>query len=285
MFTNPGEDPVRIHGVHLIGYRSQTSAAEVTAAPRSVDPGRSVDCAITLTWQIARRLRRDAGVVLEVSREDGQTTRSAALWIEDVETWTPGQEIKAAVGTLVLAIAWWFFMWGALFDLPRGVRSILWPLDALLAAFVCSQFYVRLWRGEPTWGTGLSVSLQRRVRPLTDVLLTSVVVWVILTAPFAFATYIIDGQHFGVGGVGSAFTGERERYFEAVGLYAWHAVDVLPFVQATATLHWTEPVRDYGRATGALLVLYKALVLAPVVAAAVAAWRGRTRREPRPQDR
>lgn len=278
VITNDGEVPVRIKGVHLVGGKSQTRMASVTEAPVSVDPGQSLRYAITLKWAIARRLRRDGTVVLEVEREDGQTERTHAVEIEDVKTWTPGEEVKASIGTVVVGLVWLFVLWGELLKLSPTVRSIAWPLAAAFSVFVCVQFYARLWRGEPMWGTGLTVGLQRRVRPLTDVLLTSAGVWVFLTAPFAFATYLIDGHKLGVGAAGSLFTGERERYFEAIGLYAWHAVDALPFVQATRTLRWTEPIQNYSRSTGALLVLYKALVLAPVVAAAAAAWRNRASR-------
>jgi hypothetical protein len=286
VIRNRGECPLRIQCVRLVGCKSQTEVVKVTEAPVTVRAGQSVSYAITLTWGTGRRLRREAAVVLEVEVEgdDGQSARSDALEIEDVETWTPAEEVKAALGTLLVGVVWLFIMWGALLKLPHALRTIAWPLAALFTVLVCSQFYARLWRGDSMWGTALTVGLQRRVGPLTDVLLTSVAVWVLLTAPFAFVTYLIDGHNFGVGAAGTLFTGERERYFEAIGLYAWHAVDVLPFIQATTTLHWTEPVQDYSRATGALLVLYKALVLAPVVAASVAAWRGRARREPRTQD-
>ena len=113
-------------------------------------------------------------------------------------------------------------------------------------------------------GIGLAIGPGRRVRPLTEVLLTSVAVWFVLTAPFAFGTYLIDGEPSGADGT------RMDHYFEAIGLYAWHAADVLPFVKATDTLQWDEPLRDYSHATGALLLLYKLLVLAPVVAAAQA---------------
>lgn len=281
---NSGQDPVAIRRVHLVGYKSQTKVARVMEAPSSVRAGQSAGCAITLTSSAARRLRRDGGVVLEAECEDGQCVRSCALEARDVETWTPGQEIKAAVGVLLGGAVWWYVVWGSVLKFAPALQIIVLVFGAALAVSLCSVFYLRLWRGEETSGTGLSVSLQRRVRPLTDVVLTAVGVWVILTAPFAFATFLIDGQHLGVGGAGTLFTHEHERYAEAIGLYVWHAIDVLPFIQATTTLHWTEPVRDYSHATGALLLLYKALVLAPVVAAAVAAWRGRARREPRPQD-
>ena len=64
---------------------------------------------------------------------------------------------------------------------------------------------------------------------------------------------------------------------------------MVPFVNATETLNWTEPARGwtepgegdsapraasagYSTATGVLLVIYKILVLAPLLAAARLAW-------------
>jgi len=180
---------------------------------------------------MARSLRRDSGLFLEAECEDGLWVRSAEVGIDDVRTWTPAEEIKAAGGVLLMWIVWWFAAWGLLRRLPSVPQVVGLVFFAALTAFLCSGYYVRLWRGEAAWGTGLAIWSQRRVRPLTDVLLTSVAVWVLLTPPFALATYLIDGQQLGVDG--AAFTGANHRYFDAISLYAWHAVDVLPFVEAT----------------------------------------------------
>lgn len=284
VIRNRGESPVGIRRVDLTGSRSQESVVEVTGVPATVGPDRTLRFAINLTWREARSLRRDGGVVLAVKGDGDESVRSDPLEIKDLETWRVRDEVQALVGMLVVAPLWFVF-WEWLTHRPRALQIIGWPIGAAAAGALCWQYYARLWRGELTWGTGLTVGVGKRVRPLTDVLLTSVIVWVTLTAPLAFATYLVEGRHLSAGGAGALLTGHHDRYSQAVGLYAWGAVDVLPFVQATHTLHWADPVQNYSRATGALLVLYKALVLAPLIAAAVAAWRSRARREPRPLDR
>jgi hypothetical protein len=158
-------------------------------------------------------------------------------------------------------------IWRTLVEAPGWLQLVLGAVGAVVLVRLCWEFYVQLWRGEPVWGTGLAIGPTRRVRPFTDVVLSSVGVWLLLTPSFAFATLLIDGDQLGA----DAAT----QFANALGLYVWNALSVLPFVDATDTLNWTEPVADYSTATGVLLLLYKGLVLAPLIAAARAAWRGR----------
>ena len=271
VITNQGDHAVPIRGAHLVGSETKRRISWMTTAPASIDAGASVDCPIRRPWRTARRLRRDPALYLEVERDSRQTVRSAEVEIEDTREWTPEDEVKAALIVPVVGILWWF-LYVPLLDLPRAPQVVAWALLATACAATCSVFYVALWRGDAMQGIGLAIGRGRRVRPLTEVLLTSVAVWFVLTAPFAFGTYLIDGE--------LADGTRMDRYFEAISLYAWHAADVLPFVKATDTLKWDEPLRDYSHATGALLLLYKLLVLAPVVAAGQAAWRLRTPHEP-----
>jgi hypothetical protein len=120
------------------------------------------------------------------------------------------------------------------------------------------------------------------------------------TAPFAFGTYLFDRDRL----LAQLEPTEpaRNAFYKAADQYAWHAVDVLPFIKATETLNWTEPSRHwteptdagagadgrgarsqggavrqtssvgYSETTGVLLVIYKILVLAPLLAAGRLAW-------------
>jgi len=65
---------------------------------------------------------------------------------------------------------------------------------------------------------------------------------------------------------------QQRRIDRASALYLWHLFDALPFVKATDTLNWKEPVARYSGVTGTLLLLYKTLVLLPGVLAARHAW-------------
>jgi hypothetical protein len=256
-----------VRRAELVGTSTPTSVPGVTD---TIDPGDSVEGAITLTWSAVRGLQPDSELILEVECDDGRTERSAAVEAAGIETWTPGEELRAAVGVVLLGFVWWVMPWGVILDLPEWIQLPVWAVFAGAAVWICSDFYARLWRGRPGWGTALAIGPSRRVRRVTDVLLTSLAVWFLLTAPFAFTTYMIDTARLPIDN-----SSPTSLYFDAIGLYVWHAVDVLPFVQATDTLNWDEPLPDYSRATGVLLLLYKGLVLAPVVAAAGAAWRGR----------
>jgi hypothetical protein len=262
---NPGWDEVTVRGAQLVGTETETRVPVATTL-RTIDAGESVDRQITLPWSAARRLRKDRFVALELECDGGVLVCSDRVPTDGIQTWTPGQEVKAAAGVLGTGVVWWL-MWRALVQAAGWVQLVLGAVGAALMARVCWEFYAQLWRGGAVWGTGVAIGPTRRVRPFTDVVLTSVGVWLVLTPPFAFATFMIDAGQLGAGAAG--------RFADALGLYVWNALNVLPFVDATDTLNWTEPVEDYSTATGVLLLLYKGLVLAPLIAAARAAWRSR----------
>lgn len=264
---NPGWDDVTVRSAELVGIETDTRVPVATVL-KAIEAGASVDRQITLPWSAARRLRNDKALALELEYGDGERLRSNEVDTAGIQTWTPMGEVGATAAVLVIGAFWWaIFPWRLLVEAPGWLQVPGWAVCAALTASLCSMFYARLWRGEPLWGTGLAVGSAARVRPFTDVVLTTLAVWFMLTATLAFATFMVDADHLGIDGA--------DQYAKALSLYAWNAADVLPFVNATATLHWTEPVKDYSTATGVLLVLYKGLVLAPVVAAARAAWRSR----------
>ena len=262
---NPGWDVVTVRKAELVGTETDTRVPVATTL-KTIDAGESVEREITLPWSAARRLRNDRAVALELESDDGKRVRSGHVDTHGMQTWTPGQEAKAAAGVLGTGTIWWL-MWRTLVEAPGWLQLVLGAVGAVVMSWLCWDFYAALWRGEPAWGTGLAIGPTRRVRPFTDVVLSSVGVWFLLTPPFAFATFMIDGDQLGADAA--------SQFANALELYVWNAVNVLPFVDATDTLNWTEPVQDYSTATGVLLLLYKGLVLAPLIAAARAAWRAR----------
>jgi hypothetical protein len=62
--------------------------------------------------------------------------------------------------------------------------------------------------------------------------------------------------------------------------FAWHLLDSIPGASITKTLRWKEPLGYTGADVGVLLLLFKLVVIAPVIAAFVAFWRY-TRPEPK----
>ena len=56
---------------------------------------------------------------------------------------------------------------------------------------------------------------------------------------------------------------------ESIALYVWHFFDTIPLVSINETLHWREPVPDYGSSAGEIILVFKVLVLFSVTAALV----------------
>ena len=183
------------------------------------------------------------------------------------------------------AVVW--FAWSWLAVLPGWARIVVWLPAFGLTLWACAFWYRRLWRGEPLSGTGWFAG--PAVTPAVDIAVTTVAVWFLLTGPFTFGTYLSDRDRLLAQLEPKDQT--RDASYKATDQYGWHAADVLPFIKATETLNWTEPSRHwkeptdtrsrrdavrqdsstgYSGATGVLLVIYKILVLAPMLAAAPA---------------
>lgn len=185
--------------------------------------------------------------------------------------------------------------WSYLTMASSWVRIVLWLFAFVLTLLACGFWYRRLWQGQPLSGTGWFAGPE--LAPTADIAVTTLAVWFLLTGPFAFGTYLADRDRLLAALEPSGNT--RDAYDKATEEYAWQAADVVPFIKATDTLNWTEPSRQwkqpahtratrpraddagqataggYSDTTGVLLVIYKILVLAPVLAAAGLAWRTR----------
>jgi len=59
---------------------------------------------------------------------------------------------------------------------------------------------------------------------------------------------------------------------ETSALFVWHLLDVLPLADIPDTVKWNEPGPERNALAGLLLVSYKIVVLAPVLAAFVGLW-------------
>jgi hypothetical protein len=190
--------------------------------------------------------------------------------------------------TLIVLIAGGFvwYAWSYLTTLPSWAGIAAWLPALGVTLLLSAWFYRRLWRGERLSGTGMFAPPD--LGAATETALSTLAVWFLLTAPFAFGTYLSDRDRLLAQLAPKEQT--RDAFYKAADQYTWHAVDVLPFIKATETLNWTEPSRrwreptdagdavrqtssaGYSTATGVLLVIYKILVLAPLLAAARLAW-------------
>ena len=63
--------------------------------------------------------------------------------------------------------------------------------------------------------------------------------------------------------------------WEFTGLYLWQTADVIPGLGVTDTLSLSQPVEYDDWKLGLMLLLYKAAVLLPVIAAYRGVWRSR----------
>ena len=60
---------------------------------------------------------------------------------------------------------------------------------------------------------------------------------------------------------------------DALDFFAWHLLDSVPVLSVTETLRWNEPLGYTSGLVGLLLLVFKVLVIVPVIATFVAFWR------------
>lgn len=58
----------------------------------------------------------------------------------------------------LIGFVWWVMPWGVLLDLPSWIQVLAWAVFAAASGWICSEFYRRLWRGQPArerrWPSG-----------------------------------------------------------------------------------------------------------------------------------
>lgn len=62
---------------------------------------------------------------------------------------------------------------------------------------------------------------------------------------------------------------------DALDFFAWHMLDSIPALEITGTLRWDEPLGYDDAGVGLLLLVFKVVVIAPIVATFVSFWRYR----------
>jgi hypothetical protein len=101
----------------------------------------------------------------------------------------------------------------------------------------------------------------------------------VLTASFAGLTATLAAQ--GWLGVSPPIEGEGSVW-SALAYYVWHFLDAIPVLEIPATLNWELATTYTGYTSGALLLVYKLLVIVPVVRAIVELVQRRQRTTPTP---
>jgi hypothetical protein len=188
-----------------------------------------------------------------------------------------------AVDAPVLQAGWalfavvfaWAVLWGVVSLIPAADPALAVSGCAgviVLVGVLCRRFYVNAWKGRTLTRTGIVLPANTRVHPVVDALLTVLLVWLVASTVFVLVTSLTDDASLAASAPDMS---EQGRFYHAGELYLWQLVNALPIIEATDTLNWEEPVARYSGVTGALLLLYKALVLAPGVFAARNAWKSR----------
>ena len=129
-----------------------------------------------------------------------------------------------------------------------------------------------------TWLTYLALQLtiegdaaEATILP-DDRILQVVSLLVLATAVFASATFVL-AEHRLVTIVD--WQSVHSPAAATVAFYAWHFVDAIPLLDATRALRWPEPLTYQDPWMGALLVLFKLVIIIPVAGAVRADWRAR----------
>ena len=187
--------------------------------------------------------------------------------------------ILQAVWALFVVVFAWAVLWRVVSLIPAadpvlGVSGCVGVI--LLVGLLCQRFYVNAWKGRTLTRTGIVLPDNTRVHPFVDALLTVLLVWLVASTVFVLVTSLTDNGSLAAS---APEMSEQGRFYHAGELYLWQLVNALPIIEATDTLNWDEPVARYSGVTGALLLLYKALVLAPGVFAARQAWKSRNTAE------
>ncbi len=192
-----------------------------------------------------------------------------------------------AADTPILQAAWalfavvfaWAVLWRVVSLIPAADPALAVAGCAgvvVLVGLLCQRFYVNAWKGRTLTRTGIVLSANTRVHPVVDALLTVLLVWLVASTVFVLVTSLTDNASLAAS---APEMSEPGRLYQAGELYLWHLLNALPIIEATDTLNWEEPVARYSGVTGALLLLYKGLVLAPGVFAARQAWKSRNTAE------
>jgi hypothetical protein len=215
--------------------------------------------------------------------------------------------------TVAAALVFILFFWDARYVWSHATRASPWlqpPIGIVLTALtalLCRRFFLLVWRNQSVADAPTGGINRRAFDILTVSLFACFLFWAFITTPFAYGTYWLDRERLTVAACQSGEV-PRKAYYKALDEYVWSTLDVVPFIDAPRVLDWTEPAdtwpkpgircplgrpqsadtsglkgtaatvselgaRRYSWWTGVLLVIYRAAVLAPLLAALAFSWR------------
>jgi hypothetical protein len=238
----------------------------------------------------------------EVPRESGnrkRRIRKAVWWLNPfhVGAWVfgrladsilrrfmPGDGKWMAVGRVIVAVLFvWFFIEIAVVPALAvcalfAAQAVLghWPEWLVLAALV--WFSVRI-VSEGVWRLWIP-AVERPKEDAATTIMMAYLCLVLLTITFTVLTAILVAH----GWLGTPAPHGRGRLvWDALGYYTWNFLDGIPILHIPKTLNWKLGPGFKDHASGALLLLYKLLVILPVIGLIVALTKSRDKQRLAPQ--
>lgn len=149
-------------------------------------------------------------------------------------------------------------------DVPLGVAVALLLVWVAVFLFLAWQVATESRRRE----------LWRRLRGIDRVTpflypFTVAFVAIILFATLAFILSDRDVISFGTRGESATIAEPAD----ALDFFVWHLLDSIPAFDVTGTLRWKEPLGYTDAGVGFLLLVFKIVVIAPIIAAFLGFWR------------
>jgi hypothetical protein len=227
---------------------------------------------------------------------------AGAVWYVVVHPWTSAlliAGVAALLGLLLLRARFpWVRRWvDRVGDIAlRGyLRGTYWGLAAFgpvaaarsLAELVAdvpllvALALLLVWAGvllllvRPVWSEARRRALWLRLRGVDRVtpFLYAFVVASVAVILFATLAFILSDREVIRFGTDPAAAETIAEPADALDFFVWHLLDSIPSFHVTETLRWKEPLGYTDSGVGVLLLAFKIVVLAPIVAAFAGFWR------------
>jgi hypothetical protein len=204
-----------------------------------------------------RRVRRSAG---RRSRSGTHSRWSVLAWL-----WLATQTV-VSLGISAALLGTFALITIEVLSHPSWEAVLFWsPLSvALFLVFLVSFWSVasKLWRRQP-----ISV---RRVGHTTNSATADAVavvgyLWIAGFWSFVTVTVLLTRAEYAQ--LAMSPRDSALGVWSTAALYLWHLLDAVPWANITETVRWREPGGSRNWLAGVLLVMYKLMVLTPVVAA------------------
>ena len=181
------------------------------------------------------------------------------------------------------SLAWFFFalislpiflLWMSRFVLAALLRVLAFgvlPATVLVlaAAYLPLALQLLALAAGIAWLTFLVLTKIVAGEPPDEELFTLLSVLAVAVGLFAAATFVLAERDWITV---ANWESVESRALASAGFYLWHFLDAIPLLDAPDALRWSEPLVYEDPWVGALLVLFKLVIIVPIVAALRRAW-------------